>query len=237
MKIVLLAGGLGVRMRPLTYTIPKPLLPIGERPILEEIVRSLREFGLCDLVIAVGYRADLIETYFRDGSHLGVHIEYCREAEPLGTAGPLALIRTQFGATAKPDDSLLVMNGDLLTELDVQALIDFHGQGGQEITLVTRDYQLRHPYGVIDLDGDRITGIAEKPAVTDKVNAGIYVLRWAALDLVPEGVPYQMPDLLNSAIAKGYQVVAYPFEGKWMAIDRVEQLMDSPVAGLRRLGD
>jgi NDP-sugar pyrophosphorylase family protein len=227
MKSVLLAGGLGVRMRPLTYTIPKPLLPIGERPILEEIVRRLREFGLCDLVIAVGYRAELIESHFRDGSHLGVHIEYCRESEPLGTAGPLALIRAQFGATSKPDDSLFVMNGDLLTELDVPALIDFHQRGGQEITVVTRDYQLRHPYGVIDLDGDRITRIVEKPALTEKVNAGIYVLRWAALDLIPEGAPYQMPDLLNSAIAKGYQVVSYPFVGTWLAIDRVEQLMDS----------
>jgi NDP-sugar pyrophosphorylase family protein len=232
MKSVLLAGGLGVRMRPLTYTIPKPLLPIGERPILEEIVRSLRAFGLCDLVIAVGYRADLIETYFRDGSHLGVHIEYCREPEPLGTAGPLALIRTQFGATANPDDSLLLMNGDLLTDLDVPALIDFHGRGGQEITVVTRDYELRHPYGVIDLDGDRIMGIVEKPTTTEMVNAGIYMLRWAALDLVPGGAPYQMPDLLNSAIAKGYRVVAHPFKGKWLAIDRVEQLMDSPnIAG------
>jgi NDP-sugar pyrophosphorylase family protein len=227
MKSVLLAGGLGVRMRPLTYAIPKPLLPIGERPILEETVRRLREFGLCDLVIAVGYRADLIETYFGDGSHLGVHIEYCREAEPLGTAGPLALIRTQFGATSKPDDSLFVMNGDLLTDLDVPALIDFHERGGQEITVVTRDYELRHPYGVIDLDGDRITRIVEKPAVTERVNAGIYLLRWGALDLIPEGAPYQMPDLLNSAIAKGYQVVSYPFAGTWLAIDRVEQLIDS----------
>jgi NDP-sugar pyrophosphorylase family protein len=178
-------------------------------------------------VIAVGYRADLIETYFGDGSRLGVHIEYCREAEPLGTAGPLALIRTQFGATSKPDDSLFVMNGDLLTELDVPALIDFHERGGQEITVVTRDYELRHPYGVIDLDGDRITRIVEKPAVTERVNAGIYVLRWAALDLIPEGAPYQMPDLLNSAIAKGYQVVSYPFAGTWLAIDRVEQLIGS----------
>jgi len=226
-KCVLLAGGLGVRMRPLTYTIPKPLLPVGERPILEEIVRSLEGFGLRDLVIAVGYRADLIETYFRDGSQLGVHIDYCRESEPLGTAGPLALVREQFAATADPDDPVFVMNGDLLTELDVPALVDFHERGGQEITVVTRDHEHRNPYGVIDLDGDRITRIVEKPAVTEKVNAGIYVLRWSVLDLVPEGAPYQMPDLVNSAIAKGYQVVSYPFVGSWLAIDRVEQLMDS----------
>ena len=131
MKSVLLAGGLGVRLRPLTYTIPKPLLPVGEHPILEEIIIRLKRFELRDIVIAVGYRAELIETYFRDGSHLGVHVEYAHESEPLGTAGPLALVRKQFGHTAKDSDSLLVMNGDLLTEIDLRRLIDFHEEGGQ----------------------------------------------------------------------------------------------------------
>ena len=97
MKTVMLAGGRGVRLRPLTYTIPKPLLPVGERPILEEIIERLKAFGLDDLVMAVGYRAELIETYFRDGAQLGVHIEYSRETEPLGTAGPLALVRARSG--------------------------------------------------------------------------------------------------------------------------------------------
>ena len=227
MKSVLLAGGLGIRLRPLTYSIPKPLLPVGERPILEEIVNRLRAFGLRDLVMAVGYRAELIETYFRDGSQLGVHIEYARESEPLGTAGPLALVRTQFGSTAKGTDSLLVMNGDLLTDLDMLALIAFHERGGHDITVVTRDYQLRHPYGVIQLDGDRITSIVEKPAVTDTINAGVYVFRWSALDLVPDGRAYEIPDLLNAAAASGLSVAAYPFAGKWLAIDRLEQLEDA----------
>jgi NDP-sugar pyrophosphorylase family protein len=227
MKCVLLAGGLGVRMRPLTYTIPKPLLPVGERPILEEIVVRLRAFGLRDLVIAVGYRAELNETYFRDGSQLGVHIEYCRESEPLGTAGPLALVRSQFGPSADPDGSLLVMNGDLLTELDLPALVEFHQHGGQDITVVTREFQLRHPYGVIQLDGDRITSIVEKPTVTDTVNAGVYVFRWSALDLIPGGRAYEIPDLLNAAAASGQRVVAYPFAGEWLAIDRMEQLTDA----------
>ena len=192
MKSVLLAGGLGVRLRPLTYTIPKPLLPIGERPILEEIVTRLRAFGLRDLVMAVGYRAELIETYFRDGSQLGVHIEYAHESEPLGTAGPLALVRQKFGSTAEGSESLLVMNGDLLTDLDMLALVDSHERGGNDITVVTREYQLRHPYGVLQLEGDRITGIVEKPAVTDTVSAGVYVLRWSALELVPDGRAYEL---------------------------------------------
>jgi NDP-sugar pyrophosphorylase family protein len=129
--------------------------------------------------------------------------------------------------TAKPSDSLLVMNGDLLTELDMPALIEFHERGGNDITVVTRQYQLRHPYGVIQLDGDRITSIVEKPAVTDTVNAGIYVFRWSTLDLIPDGLPHEMPDLLNEAAAAGLKVVAYPFAGAWLAIDQMEQLSEA----------
>ncbi len=222
-------------MRPLTYSIPKPLLPIGERPILEEIVNRLRAFGLRELVIAVGYRAELIETYFRDGSQMGVHIEYTRESEPLGTAGPLALVRNQFAASAKGTDSLLVMNGDLLTEIDMPALIKWHEQGRHDITVVTREYQLRHPYGVIQLDGDRITSIVEKPTVTDTVNAGVYVFKWSALDLLPGTGVYEMPDLLNAAVASGLRVMAYPFAGTWLAIDRLEQLEEATrIAGVQQ---
>ena len=136
-------------------------------------------------------------------------------------------MRTQFGSTAKSTDSLLVMNGDLLTDLDMLALIAFHERGGHDITVVTRDYQLRHPYGVIQLDGDRITSIVEKPAVTDTINAGVYVFRWSALDLVPDGRAYEIPDLLNAAAASGLSVAAYPFAGTWLAIDRLEQLEDA----------
>ena len=227
MKAVVLAGGLGVRLRPLTYTIPKPLLPVGERPILEEIITRLKTFGLCDIVIAVGYRAELIETYFRDGSQLGVHIEYVRESEPLGTAGPLASVRAQFGASESDSGSLLVMNGDLLTELDMRELIASHERGGNDVTVVTRDFPLRHPFGVIELDGDRIVNVVEKPTVTDTVNAGVYVFRWSTLDLVPSGGAYEIPDLLNAAVAAGQRVMAYPFEGMWLSIDRPEQLEDA----------
>jgi NDP-sugar pyrophosphorylase family protein len=235
MKCVLLAGGLGVRLRPLTYAIPKPLLPVGERPILEEIVTRLKGFGLRDVVIAVGYRAELIETYFQDGSHLGVHIEYAHESEPLGTAGPLALVRKQFGDTVTAGESLLVMNGDLLTEIDMRGLIEFHEEGGNDITVVTRDYQLKHPYGVIELDGDRITSVVEKPTVIDTINAGIYVFRWSALDLVPTEQTFEMPDLLNTALDSGLTVKAYPFAGAWLAIDRMEQLEEAAriVAGFQ----
>lgn len=224
MKTVILAGGRGVRLRPLTYTIPKPLLPIGERPILEEIIARLREQDFDDLVIAVGYRAELIETYFRDGAQLGVRIDYVRESEPLGTAGPLALVR-DLGLPA--GESLLVMNGDVLTDLDMRALAEFHERGGVELTLATREFQLQHPYGVIRMRDGRITGIDEKPTETDTVSAGIYAVSPAALARIPAGRSFDMPDLANAVIAAGGAVAAFPVAGEWLAIDRVEHLEEA----------
>ena len=227
MKVVLLAGGRGVRLRPLTYTVPKPLLPVGERPILEEIVERLKTFGFTDLIMAVGYRAELIETYFRDGSQLGVTIQYAREEEPLGTAGPLGLVRAQLCANEPATGSVLVMNGDLLTDLDFRDLVEAHERNEADLTMVTREFQLRHPYGVVQLDGNRITGIVEKPAVTDTVNAGIYVFRWSTIDVIPPGSPYEIPHLVNLTAEAGRRVLAYPFSGEWLAIDRMENLEEA----------
>lgn len=224
-RAIILAGGKGVRMRPLTYTIPKPLLPVGEKPILEEIVERLAAAGLRTFVIAVGYRAELIETYFTDGAHFGVTIEYVRETHPLGTAGPLAQVRD--GIALDPAEPLFVMNGDILTDLDARAFLDAHRASGCEITVATREYQLQHPYGVITLDGDRVAGIVEKPAVTDVVSAGIYAIQPSALDLIPTDAFFDMPDLVNALVAAGRPVGAYRFEGEWLAIDRPQQLEDA----------
>lgn len=225
MKAIILAGGKGVRLRPLTYTIPKPLLPVGEKPILEEIIERLKPFGVTEFIIAVGYRAELIETYFRDGSQLGVRIDYVRESHPLGTAGPLALVRDAFDLP--PSEPLFVMNGDILTDLDVGAFVAFHRAGGFDVTVATREFQLHHPYGVIKLDGDRIAGIVEKPAVTDIVSAGIYAINPAALDLIPNDAFFDMPDLVNKLIAANRPVGAHNFEGEWLAIDNIDQLEDA----------
>jgi NDP-sugar pyrophosphorylase family protein len=225
MKTVILAGGKGVRLRPLTYTIPKPLLPVGEKPILEEIIERLRAQGLRDLVIAVGYRAELIETYFRDGSQLGVNIEYVRETQPLGTGGPLGLVRSQCGLPA--GEPLLAMNGDILTDIDMIAFIDAHRAAGNDLTVATRQFPFQHPYGVIQLDGDRIAGITEKPVVVDTVSAGIYVIEPAALDLIPDGVFFDMPDLVKALLAAGRPVGAFPFDDAWLAIDGLDQLEDA----------
>ncbi len=225
MKTVILAGGKGVRLRPLTYTIPKPLLPVGEKPILEEIIERLRAQGLCDLVVAVGYRAELIETYFRDGSQLGVNIEYVREAQPLGTGGPLGLVRSQCALTA--GEPLLAMNGDILTDIDMIAFIDAHRAAGNDLTIATRQFPLQHPYGVIQLEGDRVAGIVEKPVVIDTVSAGIYAIEPPVLDLIPDGVFFDMPDLVNALLAAGRRVGGFPFDGAWLAIDGLDQLEDA----------
>jgi NDP-sugar pyrophosphorylase family protein len=222
---VILAGGKGARLRPLTYTIPKPLLPIGDRPILEVIIERLKAGGIDRYVIAVGYRAELIETYFRDGSHLGVEVEYVRETHPLGTAGPLDLVRAQCNLDER--EPLLVMNGDCLTDLEPRQLFDRHRAEGNALTVVTRQFQLLHPYGVVQLDGGKITGIVEKPAVTDTVSAGIYAVDPAALAYVPHDRFFDMPDLVNALAADGKRVGAYPFDGEWIAIDRIEQLEDA----------
>jgi NDP-sugar pyrophosphorylase family protein len=225
MKTLILAGGKGVRLRPLTYSIPKPLLPIGEKPILEEIIERLRAQGLRDLIIAVGYRAELIETYFRDGSQLGVSIEYVRETQPLGTAGPLSLVRAECSLPAA--EPLVAMNGDILTDLDMRALVDAHRAAGNELTVATREFALQHPYGVLRVEGGRIAGITEKPVVTDTISAGVYVIEPAALELVPRDAFFDMPDLINALIGAGRRVGAYAFEGEWLAIDGLDQLEDA----------
>jgi NDP-sugar pyrophosphorylase family protein len=225
MKTVILAGGRGVRLRPLTYAIPKPLLPAGEKPILEEIVERLRAQGLRDIVLAVGYRAELIETYFRDGAHLGIRINYVRETEPLGTAGPLALVRDAGELPA--GEPLLVMNGDILTDLDISALVAAHRASSNDVTVVTREHRLQHPYGVIQVSEGRITAIIEKPEATDTVSAGVYVIEPRVLSHIPAGRFFDMPDLVNAVVAAGGRAGAYAFDGEWLAIDRIEQLEDA----------
>jgi NDP-sugar pyrophosphorylase family protein len=225
MKAVLLAGGMGVRLRPLTYTIPKPLLPVGEKPILEEIIERLKAFDIDEIIITVGYRAELIETYFRNGAQLGVKIDYVHERQPLGTAGALSLVRAMRDL---PDDEpLFVMNGDILTDLDVDEFIAAHRRSGCEMTVATIEYELQHPYGVLQVQDGRVTGIVEKPTVVDTVSTGIYAIQPSVLALIPEETFFDMPDLANALLAQGRNVAAWPFRGEWLAIQRIEQLEEA----------
>jgi NDP-sugar pyrophosphorylase family protein len=215
-KAVVMCGGLGTRLRPLTYAIPKPLLPVGEKPILEFLVDSLREHGTREIILSVGYRAELIETYFGDGSNFGVKISYVREQEPLGTAGSLRLVAERLS------DDFVLLNGDLLTRLDFRAMVEAHRAGHADLTVGTRPYAVQIPYGVIE-DGDgRVKAIREKPQLDVLINAGIYVLNRGVVNLVPPAGPFYMDELVRAAIARGLNVRHYSIDAYWLDMGAME---------------
>ncbi len=225
MKAIILAGGLGTRLRPLTYSIPKPLLPVGEKPILEMIIGRLTHFGCNEFVLAVGYRHEMIETYFQRGEQLGVKIDYVLETTRLGTAGPLALVRDQF--TFEKDETILLMNGDILTKLDFNDLLRFHRDNRCALTVATRRHSHQLPYGVLQVQGERVQGIVEKPTTVHEVSAGIYMLQSRVLDIVPSGVFFDIPDLVNALIAKRETVGAYNFTEYWLAVEDLHHIEEA----------
>ncbi len=217
MKVIILAGGMGTRLRPLTFSIPKPLLPVGEKPILEIILSKLKSYNLTDIVLAVGYKSELIKTYFGDGSNLGISINYVKEDKPLGTAGPLWLLKKNFDIT----EPVLLMNGDILTTLNFRKMIDFHKTKDADITIGIMKHEQKTPFGVIELEGDSIKTITEKPTFSFDVSAGIYILNPSVIDMVPENTTYQMPDLINSAMNKGKKVLGYKVKEYWIAVEHM----------------
>ena len=216
MQAIILAGGQGRRLLPYTAVLPKPLMPIGDVPILEVVVRQLKRAGFMDITMAVGYLAELLMAYFGDGQKLGVRIRYSREETPLGTAGPLGLIE-------RPSEPFLVMNGDLLTTLDYRALWMRHCERGAIATLATFGRDVKIDLGVIESDADGlVTGYIEKPTYHYSVSTGIYIFQPGVLDYVPAGVRLDLPDLVRALLAAGRQVATYPFEGIWLDIGRWE---------------
>ncbi|MBI4954895.1 MAG: NTP transferase domain-containing protein [Myxococcales bacterium] len=216
MRAVILAGGKGRRLKPYTAVFPKPLMPLGDRPILEIVVGQLREAGFDDLTFAVGHLAGLIQAYFGDGSRFGVRIEYSLEDEPLGTAGPLSLIRP-------PTDDFLVMNGDLLTDLDFRQFLAAHRSSGAVATLAVYRKSVDITLGVLDLDAqDRVVGYTEKPTLHYLVSSGIYCFKPAILSRLPRGTRRDLPELVLELIAAGEPVHGHRFGGYWLDIGRPE---------------
>lgn len=220
MQAVIIAGGCGTRLRPFTFSIPKPLLPVGEKPILEHTVRRLAALGITDITLTLGYGAELIEAYFGDGRKFGADIRYTREKKPLGTAGPLRLVPGLRGPA-------LVMNGDILTRLDFNKLRRFHSGNGADMTIAVRKYSDRLPFGTVSIDGDAVTGITEKPATDYLISTGIYMLGHAALAAIPKGRPFTMPDLIKALLARGRRVLKYEFKDYWLGIEQVSQLEEA----------
>jgi dTDP-glucose pyrophosphorylase len=214
--VVLMAGGLGTRLRPLTDDCPKPLLSIGTKPILETILEAFIQHGFGRFYLSVNYMADKLEEHFGDGSRWGAEIEYLREKERLGTAGALSLL------PEPPTEPLFVMNGDLLTGLNFAHLLAFHTEHAAAATMCVREYEMQVPYGVIETRNHRILDIREKPTERYLVNAGVYVLQPDTLGLIPNGEFFDMPDLFKRLIARGEETAVFPIREYWMDIGRVE---------------
>jgi NDP-sugar pyrophosphorylase family protein len=214
MQAVILAGGRGTRLAPYTTVVPKPLIPIGDMPILEVVLRQLRARGFQRVTIAVGYLAGLLQAFFGDGSGLGLEIRYSIEKEPLGTVGPLTLIPDL-------DETFLVMNGDTLTTLDYAALIAQHKSSGAAATIATHKREVRIDFGVVEAGADdAITDYREKPAFDYRVSMGVYVFERRILDLIEEGRHFDLPDLIKLLLTRGERVASYPFDGYWLDIGR-----------------
>jgi NDP-sugar pyrophosphorylase family protein len=216
-KAVILAGGTGSRLAPYTTVLPKPLMPIGDRAILDVIVRQLAAYGFTDLTFAVGYLGHLIKAVFGDGSDHGVSIEYLDEPEPLGTAGPLR----QLGEV---DETLLVMNGDLLTNVDYRKFLDLHRESRNAMTIATHRRVVHVNYGVLHVAGtarevDVVTGYDEKPELPYIVSMGVYALEPRAIEVIPEG-RFDIPDLVLRLLEVGEPVGSYLFDGYWLDIGR-----------------
>jgi NDP-sugar pyrophosphorylase family protein len=223
MKALILAGGMGTRLRPLTFSIPKPLLPVGEKPILQRIIEQLRDSGITDLVLATGYHSELVRAFCGDGSKFRVSVTYVHEEQPLGTAGPASALR----GLIPPGEFLLLMNGDLITDLDFSAFIESARASGCQLTVAYAKHTYRSPYGVLHISGGAVQGVTEKPETDYAISAGIYCLSGAALDLIPPGVFFTMPELMTKLLAEGKRIHAYPITGTWMGLENIEHFNEA----------
>lgn len=215
MKVLILAGGEGRRLRPYTLKIPKPLMHIGNHAILEIIVKQLKSHDLKDLIIATGYLSELIMDFFDDGHKYGLNISYTKEKKPLGTSGPLALIKNDI------NDTFLVMNGDVLSTIDYNDLISFHKENGGILTIALNKREINIDFGVTKLDEENeIIDYIEKPTIDYLVSMGIYVFEDKIFQYINSDEYLDFPDLVKKLINNGEKVVGYLFEGYWLDIGR-----------------
>ncbi len=214
MKAVVLAGGQGTRLAPYSKILPKPLMPIGDMPILEVLLRQMRRAGITDAILTVGYLGHLLRAYFNDGERFGINVHYSYEEKPLGTAGPLSLIDGL-------NDTFLVTNGDVLTDLDFRLLVEDHCRSGAIATIAAHERQVQVDLGVIQFDGgNRVTGYIEKPRYDYHVSMGIYVFEPRVLDYIPYNERLDFPDLVLHLLGVGELVSGYIYGGYWQDLGR-----------------
>jgi len=222
--VFLMAGGYGKRLLPLTSNIPKPLLKVGEKPILETILNQFLHFGFYNFFISTHYEADQIRDYFGDGSKWGVNINYIHEDKPLGTAGAIGLLPKNL-----ENFPIIMMNGDLLTKINLRNLLDFHNNEKGVATMCVREYDFKVPYGVVTLQENQVKKIEEKPIHSFFVNAGIYVLNRSVVESVDGKTHVDMPNLLESQIKFDKKVNVFPIHEYWIDIGELEQFNQAQV--------
>ncbi len=215
-KTIILAGGEGKRLNPFTIILPKPLMPVGNIPVLEVIIKQLKKYKFTDVILAIGYLGNLIQTFFGDGDKFGVKIEYSYEDKPLGTMGPLSLIPGL-------DKTFMVMNGDLLTSLDYRKLIDYHGSKRPIATIAVQRREIETDYGVLEYDKRYVlTKYSEKPKLPYRVSMGIYIFEPEILNFIPRNKKFDFPELMSLLLEKGEKVLVYPSTDYWLDIGRPE---------------
>ena len=217
-KVLLMVGGLGTRLRPLTDKTPKPMLKVGNKPILETILKQFKVHGFKDIILCVNYKSEVIEEYFGNGTDFGLNIEYIKEEKRMGTAGSLSLIKEKL------TEPFFIMNGDLLTNINFNQLLKYHQDLSSDATMCVREYNFQVPFGVVEIHNDHnIKSVTEKPNHKFFVSAGIYMCNPSVLDHIPEDRFYDMPTLFQDVIAKGLNAVSFPVHEYWLDIGRVEE--------------
>lgn len=211
LQAVVMAGGLGTRLRPLTEDMPKPMLPVGGKPLMEHIIERLQEAGVRRVNVTTHYKSEKIVEHFGDGSAFGVKLNYVNEKQPLGTGGALGLM-------AVPDEPFLVINGDILTQVNFRAMLAFHQEHRAEMTVAVRRYELEVPYGVIECSGAEVRRLKEKPQVGFLVNAGVYLLQPSVYEHIPPDRPFNMTDLIQWLLNAGKRVISFPILEYWLDI-------------------
>lgn len=216
-KVVLMVGGLGTRLYPLTKNTPKPMLKVGDKPILETIILNFKKYGFTNIILSVSYKSEIIENYFGDGSKFGVNIEYIHEEKRMGTAGALSLMKEKL------NEPFFVMNGDLLTNINFEHMMDYHSQNNSIGTMGVREYDFQVPYGVVNVDGINIKSIEEKPVHNFYVSGGVYILSDEVLQYIPQNEYFDMPTLFEKIIADGRKSISFPIREYWLDIGRMEE--------------
>ena len=216
-RVVLMVGGLGTRLRPLTENTPKPMLKVGNKPILQTIVEKFAEYGYLNITMCVNYKSQIIQDYFGDGNKFGVNIEYILEEQRMGTAGALSLLKE------KPTEPFFVMNGDLLTNINFEHLHNFHISNNSAATMCVREYDFQVPYGVVNIADSKILSIEEKPIHKFFVSAGIYMLNSEVLKYIPENEFYDMPTLFQKIISEKQNTISFPLREYWLDIGRLDE--------------